>query len=138
MDNSYLNLLAESFPSIQNASSEIIRLRALLNLPKGTEYFLSDIHGEHEAFLHLLRSSSGSLRRRIDELFHDELTQHERNALTTLIYYPEQRLTLMLADIQDHGEWYRITLRRLLKIARRLSDKYAPQQVHESFFWFTF
>jgi fructose-1,6-bisphosphatase-3 len=133
MDNSYLKLLAETYPSIQTASSEIIKLQALLNLPKGTEHFLSDIHGEHEAFLHLLRSSSGSLRRRIDELFHDDLTQHERNALTTLIYYPEQRLTLIMADIVDHSEWYRITLRRLLKIARRLSAKYAPAEVQDAF-----
>lgn len=133
MDNSYLTLLAETFPSIQAASSEIIKLQARLNLPKGTEHFLSDIHGEHESFLHLLRSSSGSLRRRIDELFRNDLSQHERNELTTLIYYPEQRLTLLLADIDDHNEWYRITLRRLLKVARRLSAKYAPTEVQAAF-----
>lgn len=133
MDNSYLKLLAETFPSIQTASSEIIKLQALLNLPKGTEHFLSDIHGEHEAFLHLLRSSSGSLRRRIDELYRDELTLHERDALTTLIYYPEQRLTLMLADVADYNEWYRITLHRLLNIARTLSGKQSPAGVQATF-----
>ena len=106
MDKAYINLLAENFPSIRAASSEIINLQASLDLPKGTEHFLSDIHGEHEAFLHLLRSGSGSLRRRIDELFQDELTQQERNALTTLIYYPEQRLTLLLAEMPDPDEWY--------------------------------
>ena len=133
IDNAYLSLLAETFPSIQAASSEIIKLKAQLNLPKGTEHFLSDIHGEHEAFLHLLRSSSGSLRRRINELFQDELTQHERNVLTTLIYYPEQRLTLLLADTADHSEWYRITLHRLLRIARVLSAKYTPAEVQAAF-----
>ena len=129
MDSSYLKLLAEQFPSIQATSSEIIQLHALLNLPKGTEHFLSDIHGEHEAFLHLLRSSSGSLRRRIDELFRDELTQQARNTLTTLIYYPEQRLTLLLVDITDHNEWYRITLRQLLRIAQSTSAKYSVTEV---------
>ena len=132
MDHSYLRLLSEGYPSIQAASSEIISLQAVLNLPKGTEHFLSDIHGEHEAFLHLLRSSSGSLRRRINELFHNELSQKERNALTTLIYYPEQRLSFMLAEIADHNEWYRLTLRRLTRVCRRISAKYAPHTVREA------
>lgn len=125
----YLKLLAEQFPSIQSASSEIVKLTALQNLPKETEHFLSDIHGEHEAFLHLLRSSSGSLRRRIDELLRDELSQSERNALTTLIYYPEQKLPLLLAKTEDEGEWYRITLHRLLRIARDIGAKYPRSQV---------
>lgn len=125
----YLELLAEQFSSIQAASSEIVKLRALLNLPKETEHFLSDIHGEHESFLHLLRSSSGSLRRRVDELFGDDLSRSQRDALTTLIYYPEQKLPLLLAKVEDENEWYRITLRRLLRLARDISAKHPRSQV---------
>ncbi len=128
----YLELLAEQFPSIQAASSEIVRLQALLNLPKETEHFLSDIHGEHEAFLHLLRSSSGSLRRRVDELFGDDLSRRQRNALTTLIYYPEQKLPLLLAKVEDENEWYRITLRRMLRLGRHISAKYPRSQVQQA------
>ena len=94
MDINYLQLLAEHYPSVQTASTKIIELEATLELPKGTEYFLSDIHGEYEAFSHLLRNSSGTLRRRIDKLFENELTAKERRALPTLIYYPEQKLPL--------------------------------------------
>jgi fructose-1,6-bisphosphatase-3 len=128
----YLELLAEQFPSIESASTEIVKLQALLNLPKETEHFLSDIHGEHEAFLHLLRSSSGSLRRRIDELFGDELSRSSRNALTTLIYYPEQKLPLLLEKVEDEAEWYRITLRRMLRLGRDISAKYPRSQVRKS------
>ena len=90
MDIAYLQLLAEQYPSVQAASTQIIELEATLELPKGTEHFLSDIHGEYEAFSHLLRNSSGSLRRRIDEMYGNELTAGERRALATLVYYPEQ------------------------------------------------
>lgn len=129
MDQSYLELLSEQYPSIQAASSEIVTLQALLNLPKATEHFLSDIHGEHESFLHLIRSSSGSLRRRINELFRDELSHAARKALTTLIYYPEHKLPLLLSKVDDQKEWYRITLRRLLRVARTISAKYPRTSV---------
>ena len=129
MENSYLELLAERFPSIQAASIEVMNLQASLDLPKETEHFLSDIHGEHEAFLHLIRSGSGSLRRRVDELFRDEISQTERNTLTTLLYYPEQKLPLILAKVDDEDEWYRITLRRLVRIARQASAKYPRSQI---------
>ena len=128
----YLELLAEQFPSIQAASTEIVKLQSLLRLPKETEHFLSDIHGEHEAFLHLLRSSSGSLRRRVDELFGDDLSRRQRNALTTLIYYPEQKLPLLLAKVEDESEWYRITLRRMLRLGRDISAKYPRSQVQKA------
>ncbi len=128
----YLELLAEQYPTIEAASTEIIKLEALQNLPKETEHFLSDIHGEHEAFLHLLRNSSGSLRRRVEELFKDEFSHSERNALTTLIYYPEQKLPLLLEKVSDEAEWYRITLRRLLRIGRSISAKYPRSEVRNA------
>ena len=101
MDIAYLQLLAEQYPSVQAASTQIIELEATLELPKGTEHFLSDIHGEYEAFSHLLRNSSGSLRRRIDEMYGNELTAGERRALATLVYYPEQKLPLALEKAAD-------------------------------------
>lgn len=132
MEQDYLELLAEQYPSIQSASSEIVKLQGLLNLPKETEHFLSDIHGEHEVFLHLLRSSSGSLRRRINELFRNELSQAGRDTLTTLIYYPDQTVPTLLAENRDHADWYRITLRRLLRIARDVSSKYPRSEVRSA------
>ena len=132
MDSAYLELLAEQFPTIQAASTKIVQLQAALSLPKETEHFLSDLHGAHAAFLHLLRSSSGSLRRRIDELFRDELTRADRDTLATLIYYPEQKLPLLLKEKSDYEEWYRITLRRLLRLARAVSAKYPREQVRDA------
>ncbi|MGD9001857.1 MAG: fructose-bisphosphatase class III, partial [Anaerolineae bacterium] len=94
--SSYLKLLSQHYPSIQAASSAIIDLTAQLNLPKGTEHFVSDVHGEFESFSHVLKSGSGSVRRRIDEIFGDTLTEGERRNLATLVYYPERKLPLIL------------------------------------------
>jgi fructose-1,6-bisphosphatase III len=132
MDPNYLLVLAEQYPSIQAASTEIIELEASLELPKETEHFLSDIHGEYEAFLHLLRNSSGSLRRRIDEVFGDELTARERRSLATLIYYPEQKLAQAPQEVEDETEWYRITLRRLIRLCRSVQKKYTRGQVRQA------
>jgi len=123
MDNSYLLLLAEQYPSIQAAATTIVELEANLELPKETEHFLSDIHGEYGAFLHLLKNSSGSLRRRIDELFGDELSEKERRALATLVYYPEQKLPLALSEVKNETKWYRKTLRRLVRLCRTVGSK---------------
>lgn len=132
MDLTYLQLLAEQYPSVQATSTQIIELESILELPKETEHFLSDIHGEYEAFSHLLRNSSGSLRRRIDELFGTELSGKDRRSLATLIYYPEQKLPLILAEVPDEGEWYRITLRRLIRLCRSVSTKYTRATVRQS------
>ena len=125
----YLQLLAKQYPTIQAASTEIINLSALLNLPKGTEHFLSDIHGEDEAFLHVLKNGSGSIKRKIDEIFANTLTEKERSNLATLIYYPEQKLSLVLQTITNETEWYRITLFRLIQICRIISSKYTRAAV---------
>jgi fructose-1,6-bisphosphatase-3 len=124
MNLAYLELLAEQYPSIQAAAMEVVALEAHLNLPKETEHFLSDLHGEYEAFLHLLKSSSGSLRRRIDELFHDELSSRERRSLAALIYYPDQKLPLILQKVKDEQAWYRRTLPYLIRLGRSVASKY--------------
>ena len=88
----YLRLLARQYPTVQAASTEIINLQAIMNLPKGTEHFISDIHGEYEAFLHILNSCSGVVKEKLDEIFSTSLTRAERDELATLIYYPEEKL----------------------------------------------
>jgi fructose-1,6-bisphosphatase-3 len=131
-DLRYLELLAKQYPSIQAASTEIINLSALLNLPKGTEHFLSDIHGESEAFLHVLKNGSGSIKRKIDELFTDNLTEKERRNLATLIYYPEQKLPLILNTVENEAEWYRTTFFRLIQLCRVISSKYSRAEVRSA------
>ncbi len=125
----YLSLLAEQYPSIQVASNEIIKLSALLQLPKGTEHFLSDVHGEHEAFSHVIRNGAGSIWRKIEELFANILSQNERRNLATLIYYPEEKSTLMLQSVSDPEEWGRLTLVRLIRLCRVLTSKYRRETV---------
>ncbi len=129
---SYLRLLAKQYPTIQSASTEIINLTANLHLPKGTEHFLSDIHGEYEAFLHVLRNGSGSIKRKIDEIFANQLSDKERQNLATLIYYPEQKLSLLLPELAEPDEWYRLTLFRLIKLARVVASKYSRAAVREA------
>lgn len=126
----YLRLLAGLYPTIPAASTEIINLSARLNLPKGTEHFISDVHGEHEAFLHVLKNGSGSIRRKIDEIFEHELGEDEKRTLATLIYYPRRKLPLALKRIEDPEAWYRQTLSRLIRICRVVSSKYTHSQVH--------
>lgn len=128
----YLQLLAQQYPSINAATNEIIRLNARLSLPKGTEHFISDIHGEYESFLHVLRNGSGSIRRQIDEIFADSLSSKGRRTLATLIYYPEQKLPHILKEIDDHEEWYRLAFYRLLRLGRRLAAKYTRAEVRHT------
>jgi fructose-1,6-bisphosphatase-3 len=125
----YLQLLAQQYPTIQAASTEIINLNAKLHLPKGTEHFISDIHGEYEAFVHVLKNSSGSIKRRIDEIFTNSLTERERRDLATLIYYPRRKLPLLLQQVEDIDEWFRLTLFRLIKVCRIISSKYSRSYV---------
>jgi fructose-1,6-bisphosphatase-3 len=132
-DRRYLELLAGQYPSIHAAATEIINLTAMLNLPKGTEHFVSDIHGEYEAFLHVLRNGSGSIKRKIEEQFSNTLVDREKRALATLIYYPKEKLPLILQSLQaDRQEWFRVTLFRLIKMARIVSSKYSRAEVRDA------
>ena len=128
----YLKLLAQQYPTIQAASTEIINLSALLNLPKGTEHFISDIHGEFQAFLHVLKNGSGSIKRKIDELFANNMTEKERRNLATLIYYPDQKLPLALKTAENETEYYRLTLFRLIQLCRIVSSKYTRSHVRKA------
>ena len=125
----YLQLLSRQYPTVQDASTEIINLQAILNLPKGTEHFISDIHGEHEAFLHILNSCSGEVKEKLDELFGSTLSQRDRNELATLIYYPSEKLALVSDENEDMEEWYRITLHRLIQVCRWVGLKYTRNKV---------
>ena len=133
-DLRYLELLASQYPTIQAASTEIINLSAILHLPKGTEHFLSDIHGEYEAFLHVLKNGSGSIRRRIDEIFGGSLLERERRNLAMLIYYPEQQLTRSLSQlsVEEGDDWCRIMLSRLVQVCRLVSSKYTRSKVRKA------
>jgi Uncharacterized protein conserved in bacteria len=128
----YLNLLADRFPNVQSASTEVINLEAILNLPKGTEHFLSDIHGEYETFSHVLANASGVVVRKIDEVFGKTLRKKEKSLLATLIYYPKQKLQLILKREEDINEWYGITLQRLSKVARAAASKYTRSKVRKA------
>lgn len=128
----YLQLLARQYPSIQAASTEIINLNAILSLPKGTEHFLSDIHGEYEAFVHVLRNGSGSIRRKIDDIFADTMMATEMQTLAILIYYPERKLISMLPTIDNHDEWFRMTLFRLVRVCKTVSTKYTRSKVRKA------
>ncbi len=125
----YLALLARQYPTVQAASTEIIRLQAILNLPKGTEHFMSDIHGEHEAFLHILNSSSGEVRAKINDLFAGALSEKERGDLATLIYYPTEKLALIADEAEDMEGFYRTTLNRLVELCRHVSVKHTRTKV---------
>lgn len=127
-----LALLARQYNSVQKASTEVINLSAILNLPKGTEHFLSDIHGESEAFLHVLKNGSGSVRRKIEEVFGGTLMEEDKRHLASLIFYPEQRVPLMLKRVSDKDEFFKITLFRLVKICRIVTSKYTRSKVRKA------
>ena len=125
----YLRLLSRQYPTVQAAGTEIIRLQAILNLPKGTEHFMSDIHGEHEAFLHILNSGSGEVKEKLEELFGNVMTQRDRNDLATLIYYPQSKIALINDESDDMEEWYRLTIHRLVDFCRYVSTKHTRSKV---------
>ena len=120
----YLRLLSETYPSIGKASTEIINLTAIQNLPKGTEHFVSDLHGEYEAFLHILKNASGVIKLKIDDLFADRMTEEERKSFATLIYYPEAKLDIIKSQEPDMETFYRVTLERLVELCRMTAFKY--------------
>lgn len=126
----FLRLLGKQYPTAHAAATEIIKLTASLHLPKGTEHFVSDIHGEYEAFLHVLRNGSGSITRKIEEHFAEELTAKQRRELATLVYYPERKLPLVVKERREElASWYWRTLYRLIKLCRVVASKYARAQV---------
>lgn len=131
-DMRYLELLSRLFPSADKASAEIINLSAILNLPKGTEFFASDIHGEYEAFSHTLRNGSGSIRLKIDDVFGDSLSENEKRSLATLIYYPREKMELVLSQVDDAEAWYAVTLQRLVAVCKRAAQKYTRSRVRKA------
>ena len=125
----YLNLLSLQYPTVQAASSEIIRLRTILNLPKCTEHFMSDIHGEHEAFLHILNSGSGETKEKLENLYADVLDQQQINDLATLIYYPTEKMALVADELADMDTWYNDTIHRLVTFCHYVSAKHTQNKI---------
>ena len=133
-DLRYLQLLSRNFPTIAAASTEIINLEAILNLPKGTEHFLADLHGEYEAVQHVLRNASGNIKRKVREIYGEELDDNEQKELCTLIYYPEQKLKLVKEIItgENLNEWFFTTINRLVMVCRTVSSKYSRSKVSKA------
>ena len=131
-DMRYLQLLSQSFPTIAEASKEIINLQSILCLPKGTEHFLADLHGEYEAFQHVLKNASGNIKRKVGELFGNTLRETEKRELCTLIYYPEQKLELVKSKEEDINDWYHITIHQLVSVCRDVSSKYTRSKVRKA------
>ncbi len=128
----YLKLLARQYPTIAEASTEIINLEAILNLPKGTEHFLADIHGEYEPFVHVLKNGSGAVKIKIEEVFGNSLMDSEKRSLATLVYYPEQKLEIILKEEKNIADWYKINLYRLIQLCRHVSSKYTRSKVRKA------
>ena len=127
----YLKLLAKQYSSISKASTEIINLEAILNLPKGTEHFISDIHGEYEPFVHVLKNGSGVVKRKIEELFSNTMRESEKKALATLVYYPEQKLELIVKEEENIEDFYKINMYRLIELCKYASSKYTRSKVRK-------
>ncbi len=131
-DLRYLRMLSRQYPTVREAGTEIVNLRAILNLPMGCEHFISDVHGEYEAFGHILNSCSGVVRERLDVLFKTSVPRAELDELATLIYYPEEKLEQLKPHIADPDEWYRITLHRLVEVCRLVSERYSRTKVRKA------
>lgn len=128
----YLERLSELFPTISAAATEIINLQSILNLPKATEHFLTDIHGEHEAFFHVLKNGSGSVRKKIDDVFGNTLSDKDKKALATLVYYPKEKIEQQIQKEDNVEDWYKITLYRLTEIIKRIAGKYTRSKVRKA------
>lgn len=128
----YLKSIAKQYPTIAAASTEIINLQSILNLPKGTEHFLTDIHGEDEQFLHVLKNGSGSVIRKIDDAFGNTLSSRDKKSIATLIYYPEQKLDIICKEEDNIEDWYKVTLHRLIIISKRVASKYTRSKVRKA------
>ena len=132
LETKYLERLSELYPTIAKASTEIINLQAILNLPKGTEHFLTDIHGEYEAFSHVLKNGSGSVKRKIDDVFGNTLSKRDKQSLATLIYYPKDIMAKVKKQETNMEDWYKINLYRLIEVAKRAASKYTRSKVRKS------
>ena len=132
MELRYLKSLSKQYPNIASASTEIINLQAILNLPKGTEHFMTDVHGEYEQFNHVLKNGSGSVRRKIDEEFGNTLSSKDKKSLATLIYYPKEKLEIVMQEEENIEAWYKITLYRLVQITKHVSSKYTRSKVRKA------
>ena len=128
----YLELLAKEYPTQEATFTEIINLQAIVNLPKGTEHFMSDLHGEYEAFYHILNNCSGVIREKVEMLFSNSMSQEERDDLLTLIYYPKEKLDLMNRKKLVTDKWARKTLHHLIRLAKLLSSKYTRSKVRKA------
>lgn len=128
----YLERLSELYPTIAKASTEVINLQAILNLPKGTEHFLTDIHGEYEAFSHVLKNGSGSVRRKIDDVFGNTMSSRDKQTLATLIYYPREKMDRIKREEKNIEDWYKITLYRLIEVCKRTASKYTRSKVRKA------
>lgn len=128
----HLKILSKQYTNIEQVAEEIINLQAILNLPKGTELFLSDIHGEYGSFSHILNNGSGIIRNKIEDIFNNQITERERRQLATLIYYPEEKLALIKKEVDNIKEWYSINLYRLIEVAREVSSKYTRSKVRKA------
>lgn len=132
MELRYLKSLSKQYPNIASASTEIINLQAILNLPKGTEHFMTDVHGEYEQFNHVLKNGSGLVRRKIDEEFGNTLSSKDKKSLATLIYYPKEKLEIVMQEEENIEDWYKITLYRLVQITKHVSSKYTRSKVRKA------
>ena len=135
LELNYLRSLSKQFPTIASASTEIINLQSIMSLPKGTEHFLTDIHGEYEQFNHVLKNGSGSVKRKIDEEFGNTLTARDKRSLATLIYYPKEKLELVMQQEEDQEileDWFKITLHRLVQVTKRVASKYTRSKVRKA------
>ena len=131
-DTNYLRLLSEKYPTIESVTNELVSLRAIMHLPKGTEYYFSDLHGEHEAFIHLLRSGSGVIREKIDTLFRASMLEEERAALAALVYYPSTQMARMHKSDVNYDDWCAVTINRLVVVACEVSAKYTRSKVRRT------
>ena len=132
LDVRYLERLSQLYPTIAKASTEIINLQAILNLPKGTEHFLTDIHGEYEAFSHVLKNGSGSVRRKVDDVFGNTMSSRDKQTLATLIYYPKEKMDRIKQEEDNMEDWYKITLYRLIEVCKRTASKYTRSKVRKA------
>lgn len=132
LEEKYLEGLSELFPSIAAASTEIINLQAIVNLPKGTEHFLTDIHGEYEAFAHVLKNGSGSVKRKVDDVFANTMSSRDKQTLATLIYYPREKMERIREEELNMDDWYKIMLYRLIEVAKRSASKYTRSKVRKA------
>ena len=131
-DRRILELLSQTFPNISAAGTEIINLEAILNLPKGTEHFVADLHGEHEAFRHILKNASGNIKRKVTELFANSMRESEIRQLCALIYYPEEKLQSFRVSEENVEDFYNITLHRLVRVCQTVSSKYTRSKVRKA------